>query len=863
MFKLPKRVSCISRLPKRHTCRSCQQKHHSMLHTSAEPSSGSSTIATTDTASISTTPAAEVTSLISSSDKRLRSRVLLATALNRVSISSGRFAVVRALIDQGSEMTFVSERLVQLLKAKRVRSPISVSALGGISAGTFRHAVQIRVTPSHASNPTYDTTAVILPKTLTSYAPTDRCNFESYAHLKNLTLADVDPTSSEPIEVLLGADLYSDILRDGFRRGETGQPIAQNSVFGWIISGPVEPSDPGSTAESTISAGHLHVHHVSSSESLDRELRRFWETEEVLSRPIADTLDDQCEQHFQSTHSRDSEGRYIVRLPFRRGPPINIGHSRTRAESCLHSVFAKLRRNDDLKKEYTEFMDDYERLGHMRPAPRLRYPTDQVVYIPHHAVVRESNTTTRLRVVFNASSATSNGTSLNDHLLPGPKLQTDLPAVIMQWRQHKYVYSADIVKMYHQIRIHEDDVDYQRIVWLDTQSRPLDYQLLTVTYGMACSPFLALGVIRQLSRDEGHRFPLAVQVLRDKIYVDDVLFGADDLTRIRLVRDQIIALLQSGGFTLRKWSSNSVELLADIDRANHGLACSKDLSSDDRVKILGIGWNPSADAFEFRVSLPDIEPRTKRLILSSIAKLFDPLGWVTPVITTAKIFMQQLWKTKLGWDESIPDPLLSKWHAIYAIIDSLNGLTVTRWTGLSANIRYAELHGFSDASTLAYAAAVYIKTVQYDGEVRVTLLVGKSKVAPLKPMTIPRLKLSAAGLLAKLIPFARRNLGIDDLPCHCWTDSTVVLAWISQHPSRWRTFVANRVAEVQEQLASCEWHHVPTDCNPADCASRGVLANEIGTHPLWWHGPSWLKLSADNWPSRPAIPTADASLEEK
>ncbi|XP_026829832.1 uncharacterized protein LOC105285090 [Ooceraea biroi] len=408
----------------------------------------------------------------------------------------------------------------------------------------------------------------------------------------------------------------------------------------------------------------------------------------------------------------------------------------------------------------------------------------------------------------------------------GPKLQTDLPAVIMQWRQHKYVYSADIVKMYHQIRIHEDDVDYQRIVWLDAQSRPLDYQLLTVIYGMACSPFLALGVIRQLSRDEGHRFPLAVQVLRDKIYVDDVLFGADDLTRIRLVRDQIIALLQSGGFTLRKWSSNSVELLADIDRANHGLACSKDLSSDDRVKILGIGWNSSADAFEFRVSLPDIEPRTKRLILSSIAKLFDPLGWVTPVITTAKIFMQQLWKTKLGWDESIPDPLLN-------------------------------------ASTLAYAAAVYIKTVQYDGEVRVTLLVGKSKVAPLKPMTIPRLKLSAAGLLAKLIPFARRNLGIDDLPCHCWTDSTVVLDWISQHPSRWRTFVANRVAEVQEQLASCEWHHVPTDCNPADCASRGVLANEIGTHPLWWHGPSWLKLSADNWPSRPAIPTADASLEEK
>ncbi|EZA47680.1 hypothetical protein X777_15428 [Ooceraea biroi] len=213
------------------TCRSCQQKHHSMLHTSAERSSGSSTMATTDTVSISTTPAAEVTSLISSSDKRLRSRVLLATALIRVSVSSGRSAVVRALVDQGSEMTFVSERLVQLLKAKRVRAPISVSALGGISAGTFRHAVQIRVTPRHASNPTYDTTAVILPKTLTSCAPTDRCNLASYAHLKNLILADVDPTSSEPIEVLLGADLYCRRqVRPGDPTGALGPALSSAEI---------------------------------------------------------------------------------------------------------------------------------------------------------------------------------------------------------------------------------------------------------------------------------------------------------------------------------------------------------------------------------------------------------------------------------------------------------------------------------------------------------------------------------------------------------------------------------------------------------------------------------------------------------
>ncbi|XP_018399600.1 PREDICTED: uncharacterized protein LOC108777259 [Cyphomyrmex costatus] len=306
---------------------------------------------------------------------------------------------------------------------------------------------------------------------------------------------------------------------------------------------------------------------------------------------------------------------------------------------------------------------------------------EQAYYIPHHAVLRDSSATTRLRVVFNASCRTSDGTSLNDHMLIGPKLQRDLATVIMQWRQYRYVFTADIAKMYRQILqgegtssispiemkkiqnhlnffhlnwryagcalpllVNSQDTDYQRIVWQSTPDDPIsDYRLLTVTYGTAAAPYLALRVLDQLVEDDGAEFPLAVPVLRHQTYVDDCIFGADDQVLARQTRDQLIELLKQGGFRLRKWASNATALLSDLDPADHGLATHKVLQNDEHLKVLGVFWNPKLDVFQFRVIAPASSGRTKRAILSTIAKFFDPLGWATPVIITAKIFMQRLW----------------------------------------------------------------------------------------------------------------------------------------------------------------------------------------------------------------------------
>jgi len=843
----------VSSCPSKYSCRTCQQKHHSMLHIDSVSSSSDKTTTTANSLSTATVPTA-VTVLCSTSKIVSRPSILLATARVTVGSPEGRTTGVRALLDQGSEMTLISARLAQNLKLRRLRMPISISAVGCVNAGVSRYAAVIKISPFNESRPVLTTTASIL-KSLTSYFPSRTATSISLNCYSDLTLADPDPFSSEPVDIIIGADLYCELLLDGIRRGGSGQPTAQNTILGWILSGPTAiPSSPRRL---------ITVQHCASSLSLDRELCQFWELEEIPRQTLLTPEEQQCEEHFVATHSRCADGRYVVRIPFKGIPPIEIGESHAIAQRSMHQLHRRLKLNSALKAEYAAFLAEYERLGHMRKVT-TRPASAQCVYIPHHPVIRDSSVTTHLRVVFNASCSTTNTTSLNDHMLIGPKLQAYLASVILRWRQFRYVYSADITKMYRQILVDNRDIDYQRILWSENDTENLQaYQLLTVTYGTASAPFLALRVLRQLINDDGDTLPLAAQVLKNNIYVDDVLFGTDDIPLLCQIRDQVCELLGRGKFELRKWSSNAVKLLEDLAVENHGLACTKVLQTDEQLKILGINWNPSLDVFQFSTALPDVRPNTKRSILSTIAKIFDPLGWSTPVTVVAKIFLQQLWLQKLEWDDILPSNLNKQWESIQSSLAGLNNLKIDRWIRQGSDTLHCELHGFSDASTTAYAAAVYIRLVSISGQITSMLLASKSKVAPVKSISIPRLELAAAVLLTQLIEFVRTSLHANTIPCHCWTDSTVVLAWIRDHPSRWKTFVSNRVSEIQSRLPSATWRKVSTEENPADCASRGLTGSQLSTHHLWWTGPSWLRLSESDWPPQADTRSTDLSGEER
>ncbi|XP_011687752.1 PREDICTED: uncharacterized protein LOC105449960 [Wasmannia auropunctata] len=837
-------------------CRQCSKRHHTLLHLDNSIDSAKTSESEPASASTSVTADTEVASHLMSRTVAPNSKILLATARVRVYSPLGRFVTVRALIDQGSVSTLMTESLAQSLRLPKVKRAVCITGIGETQS-IVRSAAQITITPVSREGPAYSTTALIL-RSLTKYIPSRMNTACTWKHVAGLKLADSEPMSSDPIDLIIGADLFGLLVLDGVRKGSEREPTAQNTTLGWILSGPI-------TAPSVSDSTFVHAHHGVVLEGLDFDLRRFWETEELPQKVHRSPEEDRCEEHFVATHTRSSNGRYIVRLPFKNGPPISLGESRFTALSSLYRMEQRLRREPANATEYRDFLSEYENLGHMTKIPS----TDSIespfrYYIPHHAILRDSSATTRLRVVFNASCRTTNGTSLNDHMMIGPKLQKDLATIIMQWRQHRYVYTADIAKMYRQIRVDSRDTNYQRILWRPSTSEPVnDYRLETVTYGTAAAPYLALRVLEQLANDDGAHFPLAVPVLRHHTYVDDCAFGADDKILARQTRDQLIQLLNKGCFRLRKWASNSEELLSDIDPADHGLATNKVLQGDKHLKVLGIIWNPTHDIFQFRVSIPSSPGRTKRAILSLIAKFFDPLGWATPVIITAKIFLQCLWSLKCSWDDEIPSQHYDNWLKYYNRLSCLDAIRIPRWVAYGSHTIHSALHGFSDASTSAFAAAVYLRTVQIDGSITVSLLIAKSKVAPLKTMSIPRLELSAAHLLARLMHFSRLALQLPTIECHCWTDSTVTLAWLNQSPSRWKTFVANRVSAIHSLLPDVPWRHVPTQTNPADCASRGLAPDALEKHNLWWSGPLWLRQPPDGWPNANPSVSPDAPLEER
>lgn len=360
--------------------------------------------------------------------------------------------------------------------------------------------------------------------------------------------------------------------------------------------------------------------------------------------------------------------------------------------------------------------------------------------------------------------------------MTGPKLQRDLSSIILWWRQFQYVYTADIEKMFCQIRVLPDDADLTRILWRSPNSSIQAYRLLTVTYGTAPAPYLAMRVLQQLMHDDRCSFPRAQEILRNSIYVDDVLFGADDIPSLSESRDQITQLLSRGGFHLRKWAANSSELLQDIPPGEHELAVEYPFDRGDTLTVLGLSWMPREDTFQFYVESISGGVQTKRSILSFISKFFDPLGWASPVVITAKIFIQELWLRQYDWDSPIADELLLQWRTYCAEFPLLRKIRISRWTDAHPTNTAIELHGFADASSRASAAVVYLRILRSPNDYSIALLTAKSKVAPTKTISVPRLELNAIVLLTRLLEFVQNTLNVAPVPTFGWSDSSVALA---------------------------------------------------------------------------------------
>ncbi|GBN67319.1 hypothetical protein AVEN_205701-1 [Araneus ventricosus] len=340
---------------------------------------------------------------------------------------------------------------------------------------------------------------------------------------------------------------------------------------------------------------------------------------------------------------------------------------------------------------------------------------------------------------------------------------------------------------------------------------PTEFRLKTVTYGTTSAPFLAIRTLKQLALDESSRFPLASDVTQQYAYMDDIVSGASDLGTTKELQSQLHSMLKAGGMTLHKWRSNSKELwnsCASNDQEHQFLS-----TTEPSVKTLGITWKPTKDNFTFKMSIIEMASCTKRDVLSVIARLYDPLGFIGPVITKAKMFLQKLWQLKF-----------------------IEELHIDRFL-LADAIKKTILVGFADASQAAYGAVVYMKSISETNSVVMKLIASKSRIAPIKTISIPRLELSACLLLSQLVEkiIDALKMKIDDVILH--TDSTIALAWINTPPNQLQTFIGNRVSKIQDLTESCKWRHISSHLNTADIISRGTNSLELAKLTLWWRGP--------------------------
>ncbi|XP_053619959.1 uncharacterized protein LOC128680687 [Plodia interpunctella] len=809
------------------SCRHCKRKHHTLLHREQAASNSSST----NKPPSSTALVAKDS--LAQSDSTLNSTVLLATALVQICDASGEFHSFRALFDTGSQNNFLTARAAQQLGLETKSGNINVYGLGG-SPASISGVVECDIGTNHDIKFRLE---MFVISSICGDQPIARLNTTGWDGVKTLPLADPGFDIPGPIDVLLGADVFAESLLEQRLKGGACQPRAFNSVFGWLLLG----------KSRLASSSLLGVAPPIVDNSLNTIVQRFWEIDNVPHSSRLTPEDQLCENSFLNNHYRDETGRYVVCLPFRDNDEPVFEGSRVIALRRFHAIERRLSRDHNLKQQYVEFMTDYIERGHMTLVPTKQMGLGKY-YIPHHCVLRPDSATTKLRVVFDASAKDSNSKSLNDMLLTGSKLQSNIVEILLHFREHEVVFMADVRQMYRQINIAPHHRDYQRILWRAHADEPLqEYMLNTVTYGVSSAPFLACRSIRQLANDEGHKYPKAKNILTSDIYIDDVISGSSTLTEARETKRQLIALFGLGSFELRKWISNRPELLSDLPAE----ACLSEAftfteTEDTTVKVLGLKWEPASDSFVFNVNSSFL-PCTKRTILSKVARIFDPLGFLSPLTIKVKCLLQRLWVLGLSWDETPSPEIIAQWDDFSYQLPQVRALKVPRKYAIDGAQSY-EIHGFCDSSEVAYGAVIYLRVIESDGSIRVFLICAKARVAPLKRQSIPRLELCGAMLLADLVKFVKDSLRIPIHDIYLWCDSTVTLAWLRAPSSRWVTFVANRVSYIQDIVPTEKWRHVPSATNPADVCSRGQSPQELLHNALWWAGPAWLSQPQSEWP---------------
>ncbi|XP_078371484.1 uncharacterized protein LOC144655144 [Oculina patagonica] len=792
--------------PEKKTCTvaNCGKKHLTILHTNT-----ASRNRPTDTPSTGTSPTEESARVRNAMINLPRSKIGMAVVPVKVwSKSSRTQAMTYAFLDSGSSSSFCTESLMKQLGVSGSRTQISLTTLEKKNSLLDSFVVKDLVISDLDENVLIDLPALYTrPEIPISKGdiPTQR-DIEQWPHLCGVHLPEVNAE----IGLLIACDVPTVFDPLEVKHSEDGGPYASRTCIGWVVNGPLGRYHEGPHATSLFIKADPEFHQM---------VRNFYDS--GFSESSAQDKPEMSQEEIRFMSELEStvvlkDGHYEIALPLkdRNAPPPNNYPQAMQRALWLKK---KLQRNGNLYNDYKGFMADIIDKGFARKIPADHQKSSDVKwYIPHHGV-DHPHKPGKIRVVFDCS-AKYQGKSLNDLLLNGPDLTNTLFGVLMRFRQERIALMADIESMFYQVRVAEADTTYLRFLWWpdgNLEGELEEYQMVVHLFGAASSPACSNFALRKTAEDNSEHFPEeVVSTVKNNFYVDDCL-----------------------------------KSLPSVDEASqHARSKSKDDLPVERA--LGVKWCVETDTFGFKVEVK-YKPPTRRGILSVVSSVYDPLGLVAPFVLPAKRLLQDLCRIKLEWDDPIPSEPKVRWERWMADLPKLSQFSVERCVkpaGFGV-ISSSQLHHFSDASEAGFGSVSYLRLTNEQGDVHCSFLCSKSRVAPIKSITIPRPELSAATVSVKQDKVLRRELEIPiDAQSVFWTDSTAVLRYVKNETRRYHTFVANRVAVIRDGSEPHQWKHVSGEKNPADDVSRGLTADVFLRRERWLTGPEFLWKPEYMWP---------------
>jgi transposase InsO family protein len=832
-------------------CKICNQPHHSMIHYDRQsypaPAIASDSDKTTpcvtnsalNAASSSFVPApvsreavspATSSNLLASSNEPTRVEALLSTVSILALDSSGMWLPCRALLDSGSQSNWISEDFAKRLGIQLHPTKVKCNGING-QTSIVQHWAAVEFS---SRTTTFSGTAdCLVSKDIVGILPHHRFEIENFKLPPNIKLADPEFNIPGQVDLLFGVGIFHRCLLP-----ETIQLdkllVLRASEFGFIIGGEFEWKPSKSTFISC-----FMQQATSGDDELDQKLDKFLELENYDSqKKLLSPSDAFCLDLFKKTTRRDDSGRFVVQYPFN----DNLQFLGTNLPNATRQFFYQegvRLRNPEMNTLYIDYITNLINRDILSEVSATAKHEGH--FLPHHGVLRMKKTTTQVRPVVNGSSKSETGRSLNDCLHRGPTVQSDIFDILIRFREGAIALKFDIEKMYLQVSVDPEHRKWQKVLWRESPNLPLrHYEFNSVTFGLKCSPYLATQCLTTIADENAEVFPLAAFHLKHNTYVDDGVFSCKTKEEGTETCGNLQRMLENSCFPARKWSSNDRSLFKNLPGIDM-----ESLDTTSVIKTLGVLWSPADDKFSFDFSFPETIPSTKAEILSEIASLHDPLGILAPVVLKAKLHMKPLRLMK--WTDKVDEDELRKWCEFRSELHFLKNVTIHRHAIVKDPVEI-QLHGFSDAAEPGYGAAVYLRSMDSQGNVKVSLLCAKSRVSPPKQKSIPRMELCAATLLAKLVHKLTKILTISINSVFLWTDSMIVLYWIPAIPATLSTFVGNRTSVIQEFTSNFVWKHCRGSLNPSDDVTRGLMPSEIVNRQQWWFGPDFLQLPEEKWP---------------